>query len=65
MLKDVKFFKTKLEEKFKVDIGSIVRELEMYVNSWYSNEEQFLQYILEQVIKVYKIRNLIIDILIL
>jgi hypothetical protein len=53
MLKDVKFFKTKLEEKFKVDIGSIVRELEMYVNSWYSDEEQFLQYILEQVTKIY------------
>jgi hypothetical protein len=53
MLKDVKFFKTKLEEKFKIDIGSIVRELEMYVNSWYSDEEQFLQYILEQVITIY------------
>ena len=64
MLKDVKFFKSKLEDKFKVDIGSIVRELEMYVNNWYCNEEEFLSYILEQVNDCLH-RNLIINIRIL
>ena len=49
MLKDVKFLKSKLETKFNFDISSIIRELEMFINSWYSDEEQFLSYILEQV----------------
>ena len=49
MLKDVKFLKSRLETKFNIDISSTIRELEMYINSWYSDEDQFIQYILEQV----------------
>jgi len=59
MLKDIKFLKSKLEEKFKLEyiiwlnylysLNPVFGELVIYVNSWYYSESEFIKYIKETV----------------
>ena len=51
-LKDIKIFKMKLEEKFKdykkkIKIDEIFEKISLFLNSWYSNDNELIQYIKE------------------
>ena len=51
-LKDIKILKMKLDEKFKeykkkIKIEDNFSELSLFLNSWYSNEDDLIQYIKE------------------
>ena len=51
-LKDIKIFKMKLEEKFKeykkkINIEELFGKISLFLNSWYSNEDELIQYIKE------------------
>lgn len=52
LLKDIKFFKQKLEEYFKdnkkkIHLENTFNRLILYVNSWYNKEDDLIQYIKE------------------
>jgi hypothetical protein len=58
MLKDIKFLKAKIEGKFNKDyhkafekhtVNQYFGELELYINSWYCGEEEFIKFVNEQV----------------
>ncbi len=62
-LKDIKIFKMKLEEKFKeykkkIKIEEIFGKISLFLNSWYSNENDLIQYIKETYLD-YKYMNAI------
>jgi hypothetical protein len=58
MLKDIKFLKSRIEGKFNKDFNKVFEkysvnqyfgELELYINSWYCGDEEFIKYTNEQV----------------
>jgi len=48
MLKDIKFLKSKLAQKFK-NIDYAFQGLIIYINSWYDSEADFINYIKDTV----------------
>jgi hypothetical protein len=59
MLKDIKFLKSRIETRFNKDYNKIFEkysvnqffgEIELFINSWYCGEDEFIKYAHEQVI---------------
>ena len=64
-LKDIKILKMKLEEKFKfykkkINFEENFSQLSLFLNSWYSNQEELIQYIQETKLD-YKYMSYILD----